>query len=1070
MEFLPDGEIASEVDTGFSTQHGVHCRTTAPIAKLGGASDLVITIPMITNRLIADPTLCFQLSIPWTFDGTNDPRAMFPALKGDEIIGFWNLFPRICIRFRDNVILDWTKQDMVMYQMLKRSITSPREWSIYQSQIKCNLAHASTYLQGDDALMGFGVKKACFSYNEPPVVNGNNVTITYVVDVELPLPLDLLFPTRTLPLDPLGDLTVVLNFVPDISCFHCPTVFHDSVTVTGSTSHSYQPLPADLMFDANNVPQGRLAYGKALTAGLTASTLSSMQLTSDTVRLVGIHPSPYAFAGTGKLTANVTPSMLTGATGYLMYTLDSLKLPMHLHDMTGLSGADYQQSITFPTTPAVTQTLKFNFLQQSALTCSALTALLSMVVALEPAPYQSIVTLPADGAKLQFTGNAHEYAYGDAYKTGVLSSSEIAPQVRSITSNLSTCAAPLLRYIWAFNDNQAVTYGSCWGLPTLGVQPSLPGGSSSPFVAYVCRSNISDLAATVTQALELPGTIRSAYMPWFQLNPTLESIHRHSSMDNTSVWLSSAHSNFTTVSSAALQAEQAWYFLGQPSAPPLDLSIGIVNPATTTNWLAPIWPSDFTWLTPRIPTFTVAHNFAVLQRNMLDAGPPLPRILVPVFGGLYQAPTAGQWATRAVDSSYYLPTQCFPNLRSVVRHLVIENAFPDYASTLRTTDVNAIFLMNIRINYKNLPPDESGVKEMRTQMTGGGLTLSSIGWECRTQAVGAPTKSPTLQFAQNQIWNAPRAHGILFGVYQHDHNRFWPKHIQNLPVTSLTVQVNGDQLVNLPAGQLPLPSMPLANSTQAVWQPAPLYEHLGPLGAQPSPWTMAKELPEQPQLTDQWRMLMEGLFPREKRHIRYNALRTFPLNLFPLTFADGGHIPVLNTTTQFYIGCTNLIETNVVRPQLNYALFTQTMTTAPNMLGFEGLAAGLMAPGFPGIGTAVGFGAGLTIPPTYIQGTAAGAGPTMIGAYYGANPTQGVGTAINGGMTVTEIVNLMPNPNATQTVAANYNATANASLYIPQVPVGADFVCPDGSNLVIVYYLMKTILYTLKGDALIMHV
>jgi hypothetical protein len=196
-------------------------------------------------------------------------------------LGWWGLITNLRIEGDNSqVYLLMQQRDFLAYIMLKRAELSPREWAVFQDRIGCNLAHPSTYLQGDDALdttrlltkkpftsarisnvtmiddPQFGEPSGTINPNqlfpcadqiagadETPSYVGRHLVkfdVTYTIPVSLPIPMDRCFGKYgTFPFNPLGGLIFTINFDPAAEKFYNHPTFYDvHLNTEGITSQA----------------------------------------------------------------------------------------------------------------------------------------------------------------------------------------------------------------------------------------------------------------------------------------------------------------------------------------------------------------------------------------------------------------------------------------------------------------------------------------------------------------------------------------------------------------------------------------------------------------------------------------------------------------------------------------------------------------------------------------------------------------------------------------------------------------------------------------------------------------
>lgn len=850
--------ISKMADVGEPKGVGIiDTRTQSLLSLYTEGSDIDLTIRKSDAKLVKSVrmamTFVTQFNCPVDAFGTG--FSILPS-KGSETLGVFNFFQRITVRLGSELLVDYTRPDFEMWLAILRSTSSPAEWAEIQQNIRCTYAHPSQLLQGDAALFEVPTHKPRFS----TVTRLNDTTVQTRIDCLLPLPI----PWDALPLDPLGDLSVTLQFQGGAWEEH--TVYYDSETVTGSPALTTTPMNVTI---PNTDPVSDFSptdfFTLAAAGGQNAETAvwNTMGMsTPDCPRLIGAGKwfgTPYAIpnaptnADGSPFQLNITsqggvtdPTNTVGASGAFLYPINSFCLKNC--SLLSLAGDDH----TFGTTTGLMSSDAI--LAGSAFSPYKQTGIFSKLVRCEPNRYW-----PDLPTSMYYTTNLANPAY-----FGTPLSAALPPLQRA-------CKPVVPPYA---GQSTAVALRDVWSL-------QLP---------WIMEAPVTPVANTRQPSVTL------ALMPYETLPHLGEwsafgygiSLHRNGGSRIPTPFLS------MIVNANDLKANEP-----------------VVTPGA---WMYQ------NGLTYDQTTFTFANN------TMLDRmwGPDNAHIIVPVFGGGYQIEWYNslllQASAAAADATLLsAPILAMPGLQSAVQHIIASCLFPDLIMVADTTTPTAtditqtsMSISDVYLKYENVPADKTMIQAIQEQlMSSEGFRMGCVGWKWFANGVDISANAAFTTIINTQTFTAAEAYGLIYGVYANTAASPFGVRSYTMPIGRMDIKVAQKLAMYLQRQDVPNPRMPLKSLVNRPLRTSdvPTFNLSNyicfPKGKSPN---------VQPMIDDAWVDMFSSMF--QEKHVRLDAIQTLPLCWKPLLFNDGGYARVENVEVNFTFDVMNIVSNTVCNTHL----------------------------------------------------------------------------------------------------------------------------------------------------------
>ncbi len=854
---LADYEFVRAARQGTPLDRTVHCRNQPFTPSTVVGSTLSIKVPASEAPSCLNARIAMQLELTVSApdnDGDIKNTALAPY-QLDQILGAYSMFDRIQVIFgTQSVRVDIERERLVGWMQQKRWFTAPFEWAVFQNGVKNQLAHPCSFLQGNDALLDT-VSHARQFTSVVSSASGGVRTYTFTIDLLLPLP-EL---PDLLPLDCWGDMNVHLDFKPLASSFTIVPVFHEAITVTGSPSRAAVPPAPGAIPETD--PSSAMTQTVALGNGAAMASAGISLLSSDMVHWVAPSEtttlSAYAALTPTAYTTSIAPDNPLLASGYLVYNMHSLQLKDS--DLLWLQMAsDLGLYSTFPN-----QICK-NFASQHGFNAAGQTVLLSMLVSCEP--NCGAYLAPIGGRTLAGVPCVQTLSLG----------TDLAGMMFAQPNGQAYSLAPNLRRIWA---------------------------ATSPHTCY----NAGYLNSNQTYSLVPLATLQRA-RGWWNLEP-VETPSRVHDMTMISTFAANYEPLKASKPTAMLGHLGHPWRMYTPVGDAVDPTTLPVNFEGLISSAPPSWLCLLTNDDPHANLLygnigNIADGYGLREQLLPDC----PLVVVPVWGGGYGVSNLTVMAADGLPSLVPMP-----GMQSVLQHVVIERAYP-WLSQLDnpTIQVDSVILKEVYLKYESVPSDPETVAAIKR------LMASDEGFVERQVTVEMYKNSLPVSQATDDSVNMTipltysRVHGITLQALANTPEYPFGFKNQGLLMSKCTVLADNVQLLNLQAGQIPLPRMPFFT--------------LEPKTATSfTSWVIPKVIPEQPVLWDNLRTLGTALHP-DASYYAWEGIKTWPCQFIPIPLTnDGGHIPVANLNLQISVTLKASVESSLIYTGLatnNYYLST----------------------------------------------------------------------------------------------------------------------------------------------------
>lgn len=337
---LSDQQRSEVYNTGLPALASQTARLPAPQPIIPGAGgQFTISIPKGSlDGLVVCPAVRFTLRLVYTHE-KGVPFSV--PLKAHPEIGYYGLFDEIRMRWGNTVVHSFTQAQLIQHIYKLSIIMSPLDFSRFQQEIGCSVAHSSEFLQGPDAKLDVGEFRGFSQVVVSPTADPNVEQWAYDINLSLPILVPFLgltpdstcFDPRVIDADVSVDFTLsalnpfrhhleVFSSVVETGMPHCDppvrmnTSVDDSVLIdTGATGVCMLGL-RDTTASTTELtrPVAVSEYVAPIVAAFRAAMSPSVPL------LVGMHP-----AGAYELVS----------TAYLGHQVEALRLGVRLRSIAG---------------------------------------------------------------------------------------------------------------------------------------------------------------------------------------------------------------------------------------------------------------------------------------------------------------------------------------------------------------------------------------------------------------------------------------------------------------------------------------------------------------------------------------------------------------------------------------------------------------------------------------------------------------------------------------------------------------------------------------------------------------